>query len=809
MQLLNDNDPQRATSRPAISTPVDTESSGPQFNIRDILCRCLANWYWFLICMAVTGSIAQYYLMSTNNVYTRSASILVKDSKSSINEAAEFADLSVFNNNTNIENELVILRSPMLMRDVVERLGLNNVYTYKDGLRSVSLYKNSPVEVKKVDSISSEAFSFEVNIKSPTQVELSDFRINGEDIDAGKKIAAVDSQIVATPVGRFQVCMTPFAPKYEGKSLVFSHTSPDVMAGIYSGRLIASKDKGQGSIIVLAISDESIGRADDILGALIDVYNERWIQDRNQISLSTSRFIDERLAIIEDELGHVESDISDFKSQNLIPDVGAVSSLYLSQTETTRQAVVDLTNQKALAQYIRKELISRPELTVPLPQSEALSNAQVSGLISEFNIAVVERNRLIAASSTENPLVKDMTQSLEFLRRNIMESVDNYISTLNAQISSYEKQAREATGKLAANPNQAKYLLSVERQQKVKESLYLYLLQKREENELSQAFTAYNTRLINPPGGSGAPTSPSRGMILMVSLLIGFLIPAVVITVSEMLNTRVRGRRDIEKMTVPFVGEIPLAIDPAKKGNKRRALDNDSSPYVIRKGGTDVINEAIRVVRSNMEFMFPEHSDSERGSVVAVTSINPGSGKSFISANLAAAFALKHKRVIIIDLDLRRATLSKRLTSTQTGVSTLLSGRDNNWRDLVISGTDGRPDFFPAGPIPPNPSELLYSDRLKCLLEELRDNYDVIFIDCPPVEVVADTYIINRYADLTLFVVRAGLLDRGMIPEIERLFTSGKLRNMGLILNGTESYNGSRRYGYSYSYGYGYSYNYK
>lgn len=805
MQSFNDNEPRQSSTTGASQQ----EETGPQLNLRDILYRCIANWYWFIACMLLTATVAQYYLMSTNNVYTRTASLLVKDSKSSVTEAAEFSDLSVFNTNTNIENEIVILRSPALMREVVERLSLQHTYNIKDNLRTVELYKNSPVTVVPVDSVVPNTFSFTIEIESPTTFVLSHFKTSqadDDDDDDAESMEVTAGKVVSTPIGVFKIEANPNVDDYIGRTIRFARRSPDAVAASYVARLSTSKDKGQGSIINLSISDQSIQKADDILNCLIQVYNERWIQDKNQIALSTSKFIDERLGIIESELGNVESDISSFKSANLLPDVDAVSSMYLSQSAANNQAVVDLTNQKSIAQYIRNELNGKKALAEPLPLSSSLSNAQVSGMIDQYNTGVIERNRLVEASSIDNPVVKDMTKSLTVLRDNIIESVDNYISTLNTQIRSYERQERVATGKLAANPNQAKYLLSVERQQKVKESLYLYLLQKREENELSQAFTAYNTRIVNPPGGSSAPTSPNRGMIFMVSLLLGFAIPAGVIAALETMNTRIRGRKDIDAMTVPFVGEVPLALDPKKgKVGRRRPLDTESSPIVIRKGGTDVINEAMRVLRSSMEFMFPDQHEG-RGTTIAVTSINPGSGKSFITANLAAVFAIKEKKTIIMDLDLRRATLSKRLGYNSNGITNYLSGKESDWKTLIIKGEDDKPDILPAGPIPPNPSELLYSKRLNDLFDQLRAEYDIIFIDCPPVEVVADAYIINRYADLTLFIVRAGLLERSMIPEIERLYTSGKLRNMGLILNGTSVYKGYHRYGYSYSYNYGYSY---
>ena len=403
------------------------------------------------------------------------------------------------------------------------------------------------------------------------------------------------------------------------------------------------------------------------------------------------------------------------------------------------------------------------------------------------------------------------------MREAILTSIDNYIVLLNSSVQMAQSSQAAASSQLAANPTQARYLLSVERQQKVKENLYLYLLQKREENELSQAFTAYNSRLIAPPSRGGM-IAPTEQKIMMMYLLIGFAIPAAGVYLAEMFNTKVRGRKDIESLTVPFLGEIPLGFKRRHGLQRlRKPHENELSKRIVmvKRGCGNVINEAFRVIRTNLEMM--TDGESGKGHVIGLTSANPGSGKTFITMNLAAVLAIKNKKVIIVDLDLRKASLSKTITDTTVGVTSYLSGHAAI-NDLIVSrdvedvkqGTQTEEhhfDVIPVGAIPPNPAELLYSPRLKVLLDQLRDEYDYVLLDCPPVEVIADTKIINRHVDLTLFIIRSGLLEREMLPYIQQFYDNQRYHNMAIILNGTDNSSivGIRsNFGYGYGYGYGY-----
>jgi capsular exopolysaccharide synthesis family protein len=368
-----------------------------------------------------------------------------------------------------------------------------------------------------------------------------------------------------------------------------------------------------------------------------------------------------------------------------------------------------------------------------------------------------------------------------------------------------QRSDRRSVDQIAANPDQEKYLLTVGRQQKIKEALYLFLLQKREENELSRTFTAQNVRILTPPTGNMRPISPRKNHILLLALALGLLIPTGVIFARENSNTKVRGRKDLEVVTVPFIGEVPLLPSLKKKKSVLGNKTEETRALVVKEGSRDIINEAFRVLRTNLEFMSSGGEKSLK--VIAITSFNPGSGKSFIAMNLGACLAIKDKKVLVIDGDLRHGTASSYVDSPKPGLSEYLNGSVDKLSEIIVTQPElPYLDIIPIGTVPPNPTELLFSDRLKELIDFGRARYDYVLIDCPPVEIVADTQIIEKLSDRTVFVVRAGLLERSMLPELEKLYNEHKFKNMAMILNGVSDE--ASRYGYHYGYRYGYQYGY-
>lgn len=774
--------------------------------LQDLLQLCLAKWRWFVLSLSVILGIAVLYILTTPPVYTRSADILIKeDSKGnsmSGGELSSFADMGLFQSSTNVNNELIALQSPAAILEVVKRLHLDVTCLADGRFHKELLYGQSlPVSVSFPDLADNESAALTLRFQGSNRLQLSDFVRNDESLDTDADCQGMPGDTLHTPLGRIIITRTPYYAGEEIPVIYISRSSLYAATTECIQRLTATLPDDKAAVINLSYQDVSIQRAEDVLNTLISVYNENWVKDKNQIAISTSRFINERLGVIEQELGTVDNDISSYKSEHLLPDVQAASNMYMAQANEANTQIKGLNNQLYMARYIRSYLTDSANKNQLLPANSGIEDTNLGNQINAYNEKQLQRNSLIANSSEQNPLVIDLDHALASLRSAIITSIDNQLETLKTQLRNLEQSERQSTARIAANPTQAKYLLSVERQQKVKESLYLFLLQKREENELSQAFTAYNTRLITPPTGKMIPTAPVKRNILLVAFAIGLLLPTAVIFIRENTNTTVRGKKDIESLAIPFIGEIPFAFHQKKRFSLRRKKE-DPATIVVKEKSRNVINEAFRVVRTNLEFMAGQDN---RHQIVMVTSINPGSGKTFITMNLSTSLAIKKKKVVIVDMDMRRASLSKLVDSPQTGLANYLNGQINDWQSIVVRGTgDILPDVIPVGILPPNPAELLFSPRLEQLMTALRTQYDYIFIDCPPVEIVADTSIISKWADQTIFVIRTGLMEREMLTVVQDYYTANKLNNMALLLNGTTAaYNryGYHRYGYHYGYG--------
>ena len=806
----------------------------------DIFFKTLHYWPWVLVSVAVCLGLGFLYVARIPYTYTESASLLIKEDgkgKSTTGGFDQFGEFGLFSNNTNIQNEMMTLKSPDLMDEVVRRLNLDMNYYLPGRFHKVVAYGTTlPVQVSLPDFPDNESLSFQLGVEPDGHVSIFDFRLPA---DPKKEYSYIGSlgDTISTVAGPLLV--TSNRPITEEFRISVDKIPLSAAVGSYEARLGVAQDGQQGSVIKLTFSDQNTQRADAVLNTVIGVYNENWIRDRNQIAVSTSNFINERLAVIENELGHVDSDISTFKSQNLVPDVSAAASAYFSEAQALNQEMMGLNNQIQMTRYVRSYLTSDGVHDKPLPTNTGMDNLDIQSQIGEYNAKLLERNNLLAKSSEKNPLVQRMDKELEEMQGAIVQSVDNYMINLQTQMKGLQGMRGAATSKLASSPTQEKYLLSVERQQKVKEDLYLFLLQKREDNELSQAFSAYNSRVIKKPGPSGLPALPNKKMIVACSFLVGLLLPFITIYASEMMNSKVRGRKDVENLAVPMLGEIPqVGKMPSRFLSRLKKVQNasprskskDSSrsaavpSLVVQPGSRNIINEAFRVLRTNVEF---SRINKEGCNVMALTSFNPGSGKSFISMNLADAIALKEKRVLVIDGDMRHASSSAYVGRPKQGLADYLAGNITDVSSLIVplpsspvphaSHDPLVPDstslyILPVGSTPPNPTELLETSRFKHLIEEMRPHYDYIIIDCPPIEVVADAQIIDQVADRTVFIVRAGLLERSMLTELDKLYDQKKFRHMAFILNGTSNSEGrygySHAYKYGYGYGYGYGYNY-
>ena len=798
--------------------------------LQDLLYLCLAHWRWFLLSLAVTLGIAVYYILSTPNVYQRTASLMIKeDSKSqsiSSDVASMFSDMGLSGGKSNVNNELIAIQSPAVLLETGKLLKLDVNYSVDGAFHPVALYgKDLPVNVQFYGLTDEQSAQVDLQLEPGNRLTIthvSGVDKQGESIDSKDEIHGRLGQTIHTPVCNIKVEAAAAYASYlrggDAKPLHVSRTNLYAMTDHIKASLTASISEEKATVIDLTYKDQLTQRAEDVLNTIIAVYRKNWMDDKNQMTISTSRFITERLGVIERELGDVDKSISSFKSSNLLPDVEAAAQQYMQKSSEADKQILDLNSRLAMAKYIRNFLTGRVGKNQLLPSNTGIESQAIEQQIAEYNKTQLERNNLVANSSEQNPLISDYDQSLSAMRRSIVQSIDNFVVTLNTQLSNLQANEAQTTSQIASNPNQAKYLQTVGRQQKVKEALYLFLLQKREENELSKAFTAYNTRIITPPTGDIKPVQPVRRNILLVAVVLGLLIPVVVIFVRENMNTTVRGRNDLKNVTVPFLGEIPYSVSRKHRPTLQQRLmfwkkPKETRQIVVKAGKRDIVNEAFRVLRTNLEFMIGTHPEQN---VIILTSFNPGSGKSHLAGNIAMSLAIKKKRVLVIDGDLRHGSTSMLVGSPGEGLSDYLNGRTDDLEGIVCHGEDHGLvkdfDVLPIGTMPPNPTELLFTDRLATMIKQMRQEYDYVFIDCPPVEIVADTQIIEKLADRTIFVVRSGLMERSMLGDIEQLYKEKKYKNMSLILNGTKAQGGRYghyyRYGYHYGYGYGYGYHY-
>lgn len=761
-------------------------------NLVDLLAYFASKWKWFLLSVLVCGGIAWYHYARSPLVYFRSATVIIKDpsNKTSTTGLDRFDNII---NKVNVANEILQFRSKKLMREVLQRLHADISYQLEDGLRSNELYNQSPVLLSFPDALPEQHFAFTVTLKDKKSLVLSDF--TGIDVKSDFTIEMYDTvtlsrgmRVVATPTNYY-------SDSWTGTPIRVAKLPMESMVNYYKSALGIQQEEEESSILTLALKDGSAARAEDILNTLINVYNEEAIKDKNQVAVNTADFINDRLIIIENELGGVESELETFKQRNQIVDIASSAGMYMSESQKYNTDALELETQLRLANFIKDYLTDPAKETDLIPSNTGIGDMNIESQINLYNTAKLKRDHLIDDSSANNPVVLELNNSLRAMKQNIIRAVDNMIVSLNVQRSDAQSREMRAQNRITSIPTKERKMLSIERQQKVKEALYLFLLNKREENALSQAMADNNARVIDGAEGGNSPISPNRNRILLLGLLVGLAIPSLACLGILFLDTRVHSRKDVEGIvSVPYLGEIPQDKEAGK-------LNEQESPFLLAKEQRDsTVSEAFRILRTNMAFMARKDLPQQ---VIIFTSLNEGAGKTFISKNLGMSLVLAKKKVILIDMDIRRGTLSRQFHLHKTGLTNYLADATLSAED-IIQHQDGF-DIIAAGAIAPNPAELLMDERLDNLVTELRRRYDYIVVDSVPVGIIADATISNRIADLTIFVARAGRLDRRQLPEIEQLYKENKLHNMALVLNGADLH---RRYGYYGYYGYSYKYGY-
>ena len=759
--------------------------------------------WWYVASAAICLCFGLAYLYRTPDTYLRSAKVIIDESGQ---DAAlrSIGTLAVgaagLQTGTSVANEIQALSSPDLMQSVVERLHLETSYIRKRFLKDEELYTTTPMEMRLAGDNPQSYFSFEAKALEDGRLVLSDFVIgpNGEEIHSSIECTYRDT--VTTPAGKIILYPTAWLEDYSSPVRISWHSSRSVARSLVRN-LSVNRSGKESTVVQLSFKDNFPSRASNILSALIDIYNEEWVRTQNEAARNTSAFINERLVIIEKELGGIENDLKQYKQVNRLTNMDAISRAYIDETSEYAAKDFEVSNQLSVAQYIKDYLNNPVNENALIPANLGLTTGNVETQIAEYNGLILQRDRLSAGSGKNNPLITDLNNSIASLRSAILRSVDNSIATLELQAQKIQAQESQIMARIALNSGQELQLLSIQRQQMVKESLYIFLLQKREENELASLVNVGNTRLIERPEGPASPIAPNKMMVLAFALLTGLGIPFAIILIKRISDNTVKSKSDLGTIPIPFLGEIPLSARRNHLGYIRKAarFDNKNCKIIVRAGKRDIMNEAFRVLRTNFDIIVEKKPDT--AFVSMLTSFHPDAGKTFIIQNLAACIALKNVRVLIIDLDLRKATVSKALGAADTGIATYLNGKAEDLNSLILKISPGL-HLLPVGNIPPNPTELLLSERFEGMMKKLMSNYDYIFTDCPPIDIVADAAIVTKFVDMTIFTVRAGMLDKRMIPVLNDLYESGRFTRMAVVLNGVDME--SRGYGsYGYRYGYG------
>mgnify|MGYP002622955471 CR=1 FL=1 len=749
---------------------------------------CLHNWYWFVISAIICTCVALLKSKSEPKLYSSSATIMLttENSKQAGSQVQIFGDLGTNMGTSDVGNETHKIKSTKLMENVVEHLGLNIQYYGKVYLREVNTYKSSPVQITPMRETTSN-YSISIAPKSETKFE---FAING----SNDWKEAEFGNTVATPYGPIAVTKTKlFNTNYVGYTVIAKVYTVNSAAKKYIGTLKVERTEKWSDVLKLSLVTDNNELGIDILNALIVAYNQDAIEDKNRVARNTEDFIAERIAAISQDLSGVDSRIAQLKSASANSAMYADASSGIRFQENASDANLQLSIATSMQGYIN----STDDKTL-LPSNVGIADAGIEGQIKAYNDNMLKYQKIASTATGENPVIAQLQSEMSAQRANIQNSINKYINKLSAQTSRAQAQASTAQAGRQVMPEHEKAIIEVSRQQNVKEQLFLYLLNKREENALQIAITEPNAKVIESATGSGSPISPNTSRFLAIGLLIGLLIPAAILYLIYWilsLDTKIHSRHDVEEnCKVPIVGEIP-----SKHTNQK----NDE--IVISENSVDRVSEALRIVRANLDFI-AEGKDGT-GIVMQFTSTRPGEGKSFIALNLALTYAYVNKKVAVVDLDLRKGRFSEYAkTDTNLGVSSYLSGKISNIDDIIVKGSiHENLDIVPLGAIPPNPTGLLMNKHLEELINTLRTRYDYIVLDTVPYGLIADASLINRYVDFTVYVIRDGFIDKKFLLELEKASDDKKLKNLTIVINDVKI--GKKNYGYGgYSYGYGYGY---
>ena len=749
--------------------------------LRELLSKSLRRWYWFLISVSIFIGVGVFYILRTPPVYHREAAVLINDARrgGAASELSAFADIAGISTRRSVDNELYVLQSRRLMAEVVNRLDLAVNYTTKEGLRTKTLYKDSPIKVSFIDDLGGNKCDITLQVGNESAT-ISGGGVANLTAKYGDTIAISGGKIVIVPTKKLN--------NFIGKTIQVSKGDKDAITNTYRNRVKMSVPSKMSSIINMSLNDVSAERAEDVLNTLIDVYNEDAIKDKRYASEATAKFIDERLASISEEMNNVDNMMQSFKDKNNITDIKTEATNNAAKALTYEKEIVETRSQIAISTFLRNHLNDKSQGIGIIPVIGSFEgNNAVATQIASYNEMVIQRLKL-GNESENNPLIQQLESNIASTKNAILASLASNISALEIKLKNVELEKEKTNNVISAVPKQEQEYLSILRQREIINALYTYLTTKREENAITMTIDEKPARVVDYAFGSNEPVSPKKFLIMLAMVILGLGLPLLIIYLRIITNTKIQGKHDIVKYcTVPYLGDIPIF-----EGQLTRSI-------AVRESGRDKVSEAFKILRTNMGFM----SRGTKQQVILTTSSNAHAGKTFVSMNLGMTLAFSGNKVLMVDLDLRRRTLSKHMgqRSNPNGATKYLSSADTNINDIITnSGLHENFDFIYAGLQPPNPSELLMSKRLDELFEECRKQYDYIIIDSVPALIIADALITSRVADLSIYVVRDGLLERQQLPDINALHTEHKLNNMCIVLNGASEERQS--YGYSYRYQY-------